>query len=340
MQGRDPIRRALWWSLCVSVSLWAATAWAIDAARAGEALAHQAAAAYEAGDHAKAARLYKEAYKADPAGTIYLFGAARELEIHGDLDQADELYRRYLGLPNIDPSRAEKAQAHLDDIGRTRADQKATEAEEALGRRNPALAARLFQAAYLLDVRRPIFLKRAALAADSAGDRALAIECLKKFLYDAPRQDMEREEAQLRLDVLEGRIRPAPESRPEARPEAHNEPGEVTPAATPPTTARAGDERGEKASGGPAWAPWVLVGLGAVALGLGVAWNVGYNHPPPGYAQNPAQQTASVAAYATGGALVAGGLGWWLWQAVNAPPPKQAAGQGRGSGNGGIDAQD
>ena len=75
------------WTVLAALLLWAAPAWAGARAAAGNAravaLSAQARAAYDSGEFARAAQLYRQALQTDPTEPQYLYGIGRSEQMGG-----------------------------------------------------------------------------------------------------------------------------------------------------------------------------------------------------------------------------------------------------------------
>ncbi len=171
----------------------------LDKTKVADANARRATVALEQGDHEQAARLFHEAFKLDPAHSEYLYGAARETLSAGKMTSAEELFRTFLALPDIDPARAAKAKGYVREL---RANAKAQEADAARARGDGALAASLYREAATLDPSKPVYRLRAARASQDVGQNADSVESLRAFLATAPPTDPDRPEAETRLKAL------------------------------------------------------------------------------------------------------------------------------------------
>ena len=217
-------------------------AWALDAKKGAMNLAKSAAASYEAGDMARAAQLYLEAYRIDHDESTYLYGAARAEQAAGQFDRAEEHFRQFVALKSADSDRVNRAVGFLDELAGMRSDQKAEAAERFARRGEWMLAVAAYKEASRLRPDRVFLLYRAAVASHEGGDKKQALEFLQRYLTQAPSGAPDRAEAQLLQDTLTGKAKetepkhatPQPEPRKTApAPEATT----PTPAATTPAPA-------------------------------------------------------------------------------------------------------
>ncbi len=157
--------RAWLWLVVVGFAL---PAHAIDAKKAALNFAKAAAAAFEGGEMAKAARLYLEAYRTDAAESTYLYGAARAEQAAGQTEHAEEHYRQFIATPGVDKERVARAKGYLDELAGLRSDEKAEAAERFARRGEWPLAVAAFVEAARLRPDRVVLLYRAAVAAREA----------------------------------------------------------------------------------------------------------------------------------------------------------------------------
>lgn len=220
-------------------------------AAAAAAMGRQAADAFTAGDFAKAARQYLNAYRLDPSQGALLYGAARAEQMSDQLDLALQHYAEFLKMPGVEAARAENARKYTDEIHALQADAKAREAETAQKAGTPGVAAQLYAEAAALAPKRVDWLLKSAVALQDAGRTEEAKKRLLAVRSHADATAPVRAEAQARLDALSGRADTAIES-----------------AVSAPTVH-------ESAGGGTNVAAWSLVGGGAAlalaGLGIGLS---------------------------------------------------------------------
>ncbi len=193
--------------------------------KAATSMAKLAATAFEAGDLARAAQFYLQAFRQDPSQTDYLYGAARAEQMLGKNDQAEQHYREFLAASGTNPARAEKARAYLRELAGVRADTKAHDAERMAAKGDFALAAAAWLDAWHIAPDRTQFLFRAGRAEHEAGEDTAAREHLGAFLRDAPADAADRSEAKALLDRIyapkpaQATVqKPAPVEEPAAKP--------------------------------------------------------------------------------------------------------------------------
>ena len=179
----------------------ASGAWALDQQKAAGNIARQASAAFEQGDHARAAQLYLQAFATDPATADYLYGAARAEHIGGKLGVAEQHYVAFLAKVTSGP-RADNARKYLSELRSGQAEQKIADAEKAERQGSFALAAQLYRLARTLVPTRWECLFREALAREQNGDKSEAAALLEQYLRDAPKDARDRDEASVRLAAL------------------------------------------------------------------------------------------------------------------------------------------
>lgn len=333
--------------LCLHIFAAVTPAWALDPVKSAQSMARQAATAFEAGDHLRAAQLYEQAFTSDPATPEYLYGAARAEHVAGKLDLADQHYNDYLSKAPGGP-KAANAQKYLLEVRGTKAEQKASQAERAGRTDNWTLAAQLFHAAVDLAPHRVDLVFQEAMAEEQAGQKTRAIALLEKYLQTAPANAADRGEATVRLAALKGppggaaskAVRPEqPTSTPTPKPvESRDPPAAPIGVAKPPAT--------EESS---VALPWV-VAAGGVALGLtGVAlagWAAsdrsglenklvpdaqtglitGISESEAKAEQSSIDNRRIVAGVLGGVGLAAGAVGgWMLWKAYHPEAPAKAA---------------
>ncbi len=178
--------------------------YALDVHKTAEALAQRAAKAFESGNMTEAATLYREAYKMDPAESAYLYGAARAAHAGRDLAHAEEDYVTFIGLPNADPARVQKAKSYLDTLHSEQSTQKATEAQKAADAGDNLLAATLFLEAWRLAPDRAEPLLKAAMLERKLGDKKNAVDHLRRYLQLAPADAASRGTAETLLKEMGG----------------------------------------------------------------------------------------------------------------------------------------
>ena len=211
--------------LAVLLTWAAAPALAIDARKTALALAVQAASAFESGDMDKASQLYLEAWHTDPGEPNFLYGAARAEQSAGQRDRAEEHYRQFVAMPKADPARVSKANGYLNEFDGVRADDKVQAADRAAKRGEWIVAATGYSEAWKLRQDRVPLLLRSARAWRESGDLKQTQGVLETYLKLAPKDAVDRSEAQAMLDALRGKkqsaataAKPPPESRPPAAP--------------------------------------------------------------------------------------------------------------------------
>jgi tetratricopeptide (TPR) repeat protein len=188
------------WAAAFAVVLVGAPASGLDPQKAAEAMAHKAAAAYEQGDHSRAAQLYFEAYRQDPQRPDYLYGAARSEQIAGLLDRAEEHFAAFIALPGADPQRVEQAKGRLQELRGRRADERAQLGDAALRKGELLVAAQLFLEAADLAPTRPVLRFKAGAALWDGGRRDEAKFQLERYLREAADDAPERARARLLLE--------------------------------------------------------------------------------------------------------------------------------------------
>ena len=165
-----------------------------------EAIARQAVAAFEAGDFARAAQLYRSAASQDATHLEYIFGAARSEHIGGRTLDAEVLYEQFLkDARHSDPKRVQKAKQYVAEIRAARGMTHAMEAETAFKSGDSSLAAQLWLDAFQLAPTRWEFLFQSAVAAKAAGRDADATSRIQSYLASAPSDAPDRAQAKLRL---------------------------------------------------------------------------------------------------------------------------------------------
>lgn len=316
---------------CFCTAVLAVPALAVDGAKAAMSMAKQAAAAYESGDHARAAQLYLEAWRTDPQ-PAYLFAAARAQHVGGQADKALERYQEFLTKPGASPELVAKATRYRDELLAQRADAVALDADRARRTGDHALAARLFAEAFKLAPARLALLLQAGVAAHAAGDLAAAETHLSAWLAQAPADAAERAEASVRLHSTQQRAQPVLLAAAPTPVTVSTAPSRSMPAIATVTAPRAQ---------GPAW---LLVGGGTALLAGGALWYhaqgaerdqlehwrtttvggkiAGTDAQTYESLRAKVQQAHTVAALAGGVGIAAVGLGvWWLLDAPVAVGP-------------------
>ncbi len=315
-------------------------AMAIAARQAAAAMAAKAAAAFQAGDLARSAQFYLQAFREDPSEPAYLYSAARAEHMAGHLDRAEDQYRQFLTTPGADPTRSEHARGYLHDLAVVRADARATEAEQSAQKGAWKVAAATWLDAWRMAPERQRYLFKAARAQHEAGDKDAAIANLRAYLREAPTDAAERGEAEALLEQMGAHAQAVPPQKSTSRQESVPDGGLVVPAAAPDRSA----------------ARWTLgigcvtaaTGVGLVAWGLSEAANyrrdLNYDgttvHGTLTYAQATNDVSTIRSHWIAGGVLagvgaVAAGWGGWMLgrepgkAAVLVPTPNGAAFAGR-----------
>ncbi len=270
-------RRAILRGALAAALLTVVPAWALDPVKAAENMARQAAAAFEQGDHQRAAQLYMQAYASDAATLDYVYGAARAEHVANKLDAAQLHYQEYIKKGGKG-TRLVNANKYLVEVRSAKADIKASDAERAVRMDNPLLAAQLFHSAFEMAPQRWDFLYRESMVREQAGQKAEAKALLERYLRDAPADVHDREEAKARFAVLDNKaaVKPVEPVKPVAavspvvvqQPVAHVAPDPL-PAAilTSPSSASPPDHGSARAI---AWTTTV-VGAAVALSGLGLA---------------------------------------------------------------------
>ncbi len=169
-------------SFAAASALSPSIAAALDAHKTAEALASRAAKAFEAGNMAEAAGLYREAYHIDASESAYLYGAARAAHTGRDLEHAEQDYVAFLAIPTADPARLQKAKAFLESLRAELSSQKAVDARRAETAGDALLAARLYLEAWRMAPDHPEPLLKAAILERQLGDKSAAIDHLQRYL--------------------------------------------------------------------------------------------------------------------------------------------------------------
>lgn len=193
-----------WVTCCLgAVLVCSSPVLASDASKkAAESLATRAAKAFEAGNMADAANLYREAFHIDGSQPNYLYGAGRAAQTAHDWVHAAGDYESFLALPQIEPSRAQKAKTFLAEVRAALSDAKAAEAKATAAKGDTYLGASLYLEAWRLSPDRPDALLQAAILERQLGDKSSAILHLENYLRVAPPQASGRETAQSLLAQL------------------------------------------------------------------------------------------------------------------------------------------
>lgn len=218
------------------LSFVAAPVAALDPVKAAENMARQAAAAFEQGDHQRAAQLYMQAYASDAATLDYVYGAARAEHVANKLDQAELHYEEYIKKGGKG-TRLANANKYLLEVRSAKAEIKASDAERAVRMDNPLLAAQLFHSAFDMAPQRWDFLYRESMVREQAGQKPEAKALLARYLRDAPADAHDREEAKARFAVLDGKPAVKPAEVP--KPAEVAKPQLVSPVVVQPPVARA-----------------------------------------------------------------------------------------------------
>lgn len=336
--------------LCLHILAAVQPAWALDPVKSAQSMARQAATAFEAGDHVRAAQLYEQAFTSDPATPEYLYGAARAEHVAGKLDLAEQHYNDYLSKAPGGP-KAANAQKYLLEVRGAKAEQKASQAERAGRTDNWTLAAQLYHAAVDLAPHRVDLVFQEAMAEEQAGQKARAIALLEKYLQTAPATAADRGEATVRLAALKGppggaTSKPVVPVRPE-QPTSTQTPKPVE--ARDPAAAPVGVTKPPATAESSVALPWVIAAGGA-ALGItGVAlagWAAsdrsslenklvpdaqtglitGISESEAKAEQSSIDNRRIVAGVLGGVGLAAGAVGgWMLWKAYHPEAPARAA---------------
>jgi len=213
-RGRAQLRWARI-TICSALLLFALPAHA-DKTTAATSMSREALSAYDAGDYSRAGQLYEQAFKIDPKPE-FLFGAARSAHLFGDLEKAEDLYRKVTVRPNVTPALVKKAQDYIADVRVARSEQKAREAQSMQGRGDKRLAAQLWQDAFALNPQRVDWLVRAGRLQEDVGDKDAAIATYRRYIQDAPATASDQAEAHARLAILAPAVTgPAPGAAPPA----------------------------------------------------------------------------------------------------------------------------
>ncbi len=277
-------------------------------AQAATAMGHQAADAFTAGDFAKAARQYLNAFRLDPTQSALLYGAARAEQMSDQSDLALQHYAEFLQMPGIESARADNARKYVTEIHGLQADAKAREADNANKAGTPGVAAQLYAEAADLAPKRLDWRLKSAVALLDAGRTDEAKDRLRALLAEPNGDSAVQAQAQARLDALEGH----PSSP------IGNNAGRVVQPASRPSKAVA----------------WSLIGGGAVlalaGLGVGLstmsdaaAWHrdesarsggliVGSDFTTASTTVSSLNQRTGVAIGMGAGGLAATGIGVWL----------------------------
>ncbi len=197
----------------VSAAVAPAIAVALDAHKTAEALASRAAKAFEAGNMAEAATLYRDAFHVDGSESAYLYGAARAAHTGHDLEHAEQDYVAFLAIPDADPARVQKAKGYLETLRAELSGQKALEAKRAETAGDALLAATLYLEAWRMAPDRADPLLKAAILERQLGDKKSAVSHLQRYLQLAPADSAGRGTAETLLKQLGGAPlvdRPAP----------------------------------------------------------------------------------------------------------------------------------
>lgn len=232
-----------------------------------ERLASQAKQALELGDHDRAANLYLGAFKQDPTQTVLVFNAARVLHLGRRIDRAEETYRIFLALPDIDAGLAESARQYLEEIRLSRADERALEAQQLGQQGRFAEAAAAWRNAFRIAQHRVVYLLRAARAQRLSSAPQLAVADYQDYLARAT-DGAERQEARDELAMLQ-------DSLPQAAAAATPLPAAPTPAALP-AAATAAESLPPYSGHAVYWlsveAQWMTMDKSATVGGLVGAW--------------------------------------------------------------------
>jgi tetratricopeptide (TPR) repeat protein len=185
---------------------WMPAASALDAVKAAANMARKAAAAFEEGDHLKAAGLYLQAYASDPDTPEYIYGAARAEQVGGKLDLAEQHFVAYLAKPNA-TNRVENAKKFLGEVRSAKAEQRSSAADTAEKAGDLPLAAQLYADCRALapvrwDCQFHEAVARRKLGERDAGERDHAILLLKQYLDQTPETAPDRGQARVLLNAL------------------------------------------------------------------------------------------------------------------------------------------
>ncbi len=210
-------------------------------ATAATAMGHQAADAFTAGDFAKAARQYLNAFRLDPSQSALLYGAARSEQMSDQLDLALQHFAEFMAMPGIEPARAENARKYTDEIHGLQADARAREAENAARAGDHAVAARLFEEATRLAPKRLDWLLKSAVEMQAAGQVPEARDRLRDVIARADPGSPTQAEARARLDALQpGKKAAQPGTQPSVHEDGHGQALAWTTLATGAAVALAG----------------------------------------------------------------------------------------------------
>lgn len=236
-----------------------------DKAKAAEVMSAQAREAYEAGNHARAAELYLDAYRTDPVPG-YLYSAARAEQVAGKTDLAVEHFKQFLALPSgnpavpVEPERLARAQGLLAEIAKTRLDTRVAEGQTAVRAGDYLLAVQIWLAVYAEDPARVELLYRSAVANYQAGRDAEALKLFDRYVEKAPPDAVDRAQARVRRDALQEKLHPAPMQtvQPKAETKQAVKPAEIVVDQPRPEPVR--------------WPGWLVTsaGLGLLGGGLGL----------------------------------------------------------------------
>ncbi len=279
-------------------------------ATAATAMGHQAADAFTAGDFAKAARQYLNAFRLDPTQGALLYGAARAEQLSDQLDLALQHYQEFLLMAGIEPARAENARKYVAEIRALQGDAKARDADAAQKAGTPGVAAQLYAEAAALAPKRVDWLLKSAVALQDAGRIPEAKARLRDVTEHADASVAVRAQAQARLDALEGRSNAVADRK-------QVPPGQVT------TRAAEGHAVAWTLVGGGAALAIAGLGLGLSTLSDAAAWHRDEANRAGGLIVGSDYQTASstvsslnlrtgLAIGLGAGGLACAGVGTWL----------------------------
>lgn len=177
-------------------------AWAVEPPKAAVTLAAAARQAYDAGQYAKAADLYLKAWQAEPSQSGLLYNAARASHVGGLRDEAEQRYRQFLELPGHDAAVDAKVAGYLDDIRKSRAEDRAKAAAQARSTGDAHTAMALYRAAIGLAPERVDWLLPLAEVEETSGQRDAARQHLRAWLDASPADAPQRQDVQRRVVAL------------------------------------------------------------------------------------------------------------------------------------------
>lgn len=136
---------------------------------------------FDAANFEKAAQLFVQVWRQGKTIPVALYNAARSYHLAGKLDQAEELYREYLALPEGEAATKTKVQAKLVELRQARADAYAEDAVRAEKAGNFALAVKMWAEAFAINPK-PAWILKQARAEHLAGNKDAALKGYDKYL--------------------------------------------------------------------------------------------------------------------------------------------------------------